>query len=111
MFELEIQKLGPSARGMLYIQLANFPSHYLVLVITDEEFRYALISVDVLSESMYANMVMKDIGWLNIRRIHGDDVVVSPLPEGTTEMKRDANDTSESDSTRYVYQIPLCLPF
>ena len=51
---LELQKFGASARGWLYIQLLNFPSHYLVLVITDDEFRYALISVEVLTETMYA---------------------------------------------------------
>ncbi|KAH7915167.1 mediator complex subunit MED14-domain-containing protein [Hygrophoropsis aurantiaca] len=68
----ELQKLGPSARGMMYIQLSNFPNHYLVLVITDEEFRYALISVKLLADTMYGNMVMEDIGWLDVRRIRGD---------------------------------------
>jgi hypothetical protein len=77
----ELKKLGPSARGWLYIQLSNFPSHYLVLVIADDEFRYALISVEVLSETMYANLIMKDIGWLDIRRIHGENVVVPTQPE------------------------------
>lgn len=74
---LELQKLGPAARGMLYIQLAKFPSHYLVLVITDEDFRYALISVEVLPNTMFHNMVMKDIGWLDVRRVHGDEIVVT----------------------------------
>jgi mediator of RNA polymerase II transcription subunit 14 len=52
----------------------------LVLVITDDEFRYALISVEELSETMYANLIMKDIGWLDVRRIHGEDIVVSAQP-------------------------------
>ncbi|KIM78797.1 hypothetical protein PILCRDRAFT_75151, partial [Piloderma croceum F 1598] len=69
------------ARGWLYIQLSNFPSHYLVLVIADDEFRYALISVELLSDTMYANLIMKDIGWLDIRRIHGENVVVPAQPE------------------------------
>ncbi|KAH7925939.1 MED14-domain-containing protein [Leucogyrophana mollusca] len=68
----ELLKLGPSVRGSMYIQLANFPNHYLVLVITDEEFRYALISVKVLTDTMYCNMVMEDIGWLDVQRIRGD---------------------------------------
>lgn len=68
----EIQKLGPAARGMMYIQLANFPTHYLVLVLTDEEFRYALISTKMLSDTMFGNMIMEDIGWLDVRRIRGD---------------------------------------
>lgn len=69
---IEIQKLSSAARSWLYIQLASFPSHYLVLVITDEEFRFALISVEVRPETLYGNLIMKDIGWLDIRRIHGD---------------------------------------
>jgi len=72
---------------MMYIQLANFPTHYLVLVFTDEEFRYALISTKMLSDSMFGNMIMEDIGWLDVRRIRGDrdagtgiaEVVVSSL--------------------------------
>ncbi|OAX41796.1 MED14-domain-containing protein [Rhizopogon vinicolor AM-OR11-026] len=83
----ELQKLGPAARGMMYIQLANFPTHYLVLVLTDEEFRYALISTKMLSDTMFGNMIMEDIGWLEVRRIRGDrnagtvmdEVVVSSL--------------------------------
>ncbi|EMD37772.1 hypothetical protein CERSUDRAFT_73593 [Gelatoporia subvermispora B] len=71
----ELQKLGP-ARGTLYIQLSRFPNHYLVLVITDEDFRYALISVKVLSETVHANMIMEDIGWLDVRRIHGDELAI-----------------------------------
>ncbi|KAH0826875.1 mediator complex subunit MED14-domain-containing protein [Lanmaoa asiatica] len=81
----EIQKLGPFARGMMYIKLSNFPTHYLVLVITEEDFRYALISVKVLSDSMYGNMIMEDIGWLDVRRIRGDmgpsEVAIGPRVE------------------------------
>jgi mediator of RNA polymerase II transcription subunit 14 len=80
---LEMQKLGPATRGVLYIQLSSFPSHYLVLVITDEEFRYALISVEVLTDTMYANMIMQDIGWLDVRRIHGEDIIISPRTDSS----------------------------
>ncbi|KAF8629115.1 hypothetical protein AX17_005701 [Amanita inopinata Kibby_2008] len=66
----ELRKLGPSARGTLFIQLTNFPNHYLVLVITDERFRYALITTKVLTDSMYAHMLMEDIAWLDLDRIH-----------------------------------------
>lgn len=72
----ELQKLG-SHIGLLYIQLANFPTHYLVLVITDQDFRYALISAKVLPETMYTEMIMGDIGWLNVDRIHGDDLAIT----------------------------------
>lgn len=71
----------------MYIQLANFPTHYLVLVLTDEEFSYALISTKMLSDTMFGNMIMEDIGWLDVRRMRGnrsagtgmDEVVVSSL--------------------------------
>lgn len=66
-------KLGPSARGTLYIQLGNFPNHYLVLVITDDRFRYALITTRLLSETMYSNMIMEDIAWLDFSRIHYEE--------------------------------------
>ncbi|KAG9309720.1 hypothetical protein JVU11DRAFT_10396 [Chiua virens] len=62
----EIKKLEVLARGTMYIKLANFPSHYLVLMIIEEYFRYALISVKVLSDSMYGNMIMEDIGWSDV---------------------------------------------
>ena len=72
MFGTELAKLGPAARGTMYIQLLSFPSHYLVLVITDDDFRYALIHVAVLMETPLTTLVMEDIGWLNVRRIRGD---------------------------------------
>jgi mediator of RNA polymerase II transcription subunit 14 len=88
----ELKKFGPSARGWLYIQLSNFPSHYLVLVIADDEFRYALISVETPPDTIYGNFIMKDIGWLDIRRLHGENVVVPAQPEQpdsrTTGQKR-----------------------
>ena len=77
---------------MLYIQLGNFPMHYLVLVITDQDFRYALISVKEES-SVNHDLKMEDIGWLNVRRIHGDDIAidggVGPEPVAGQKRKRD----------------------
>lgn len=69
LYNPELRKLGPSTGGTLFIQLTNFPNHYLVLVITDERFRYALITTKVLTDSMYASMVMEDIAWLDLDRI------------------------------------------
>lgn len=57
------------------MQLSKFPDHYLVLVITDDQFRYAFITTKVLSETMYANLIMEDIAWLDFDRIHGEDIV------------------------------------
>lgn len=73
-------KLGPAVRGRLFIQLANFPNHYLVIVITDTQFRYALITTKVLAESVSANMVMEDIAWLDFDRIHGPEITL-PYPK------------------------------
>lgn len=58
-------------RSVLYIQLNPFPTHYLVLVVTDTDFRYALISVKIVPDSMYQSLVMEDIGWLDVERICG----------------------------------------
>ncbi len=54
----------------LFIQLAHSPTHYLVVVITEMEFRFALISTQVIPESLASNTIMEDIGWLDVRRIH-----------------------------------------
>ncbi|KAK0461040.1 mediator complex subunit MED14-domain-containing protein [Desarmillaria tabescens] len=83
----ERRKLGPAARGTLYIQLEHFPDHYLVIIITDDNFQYALIESKVLRESMFANLIMDDIGWLDFDRIHGEDVI-RPDVEVRAGMKR-----------------------
>ncbi|KAI6045803.1 mediator complex subunit MED14-domain-containing protein [Pisolithus marmoratus] len=103
----EIQKFGLTARGTIYIQLARFPSHYLVLVITEEDFRYALISVKVLTDSMFANMIMEDIGWLDVRRIRGDrglrtprEAVISPLSNEANQQRKPHAGASAQDVLR-----------
>ncbi|KAJ8076986.1 mediator complex subunit [Marasmius tenuissimus] len=73
----ELLKLGPATQGSLYIQLQSSPSHYLVIVITYSEFRYALMETSVRPESPCANMVMEDIAWLDFNRIHSEDVLQS----------------------------------
>jgi hypothetical protein len=67
----EINKLGTTVRSLLYIQLMPFPTHYLVLVVTDTDFRHALISVRIVPEGMYQSLVMEDIGWLDVEGICG----------------------------------------
>ncbi|KAG1871755.1 mediator complex subunit MED14-domain-containing protein [Suillus subalutaceus] len=104
----EIQKLGSAARGMMYIQLANFPTHYLVLVLTDEEFRYALISTKMLSDTMFGNMIMEDIGWLDVRRIRGDrsvgvgmdEVVISSMSHEPLVLQKRKRDDIPSELSR-----------
>ncbi|KAK7057435.1 mediator of RNA polymerase II transcription subunit 14 [Favolaschia claudopus] len=77
----EMTKLGPTARGAVYIQLSNFPNHYLVLVIDDKEFRFALITTRILPGTMYGNLVMEDIAWLDFDRIHGGDIEIRAYPD------------------------------
>ncbi|KAI0258685.1 MED14-domain-containing protein [Gloeopeniophorella convolvens] len=67
----EALKFGLTTRNLLYIQLTPFPTHYLVLVVTDTDFRYALISVKIVPDSMHQSLVMEDIGWLDVERICG----------------------------------------
>jgi len=42
-----------------------------VLVVTDTDFRYALISVKIVPDNMYQSLVIEDIGWLDVERICG----------------------------------------
>jgi len=65
----EMVKLGPDARSTLFIQLAKFPDHYLVIVITDERFKYALITTKTMERNLYVMMVLEDIAWLDSDRI------------------------------------------
>ncbi len=62
-------KLGPDARSTLFIQLAKFPDHYLVIVITNERFKYALITTKTMERNLYVMMVLEDIAWLDFDRI------------------------------------------
>ncbi|KAF7315273.1 Mediator of RNA polymerase II transcription subunit 14 [Mycena indigotica] len=67
----ELGKLGPTTRGAVFVKLANFPTHYLVLVIDDIDFRYALISTEVELDSPFSNLLMRDVAWLDIDRLRG----------------------------------------
>ena len=107
----ELAKLGPAARGTIYIQLLSFPSHYLVLVITDDDFRYALIHVGVLLDSPLTTLVMEDIGWLNVKRIRGESEYsiteetpalysVPPLPR----KKADQGDGQDKGGGKWVLE-------
>ena len=93
-------KLGPSARGYLFIKLTPFPNHHLVLVVMDDDFRYALISVKAVLKGMYQKLVMEDIGWLNVERIcaHGREVDVAENEVGLGKRKRDAGMDSKAST-------------
>ncbi|KZT40826.1 MED14-domain-containing protein [Sistotremastrum suecicum HHB10207 ss-3] len=67
----EYFKFGPSARAFLFIQLANFETHYLVLVIAEDGYKYALTCMRPVAETPHTVLVMDDIGWLDVARISG----------------------------------------
>lgn len=73
--QTEYHKLNQNGvmRASVFIQLTYFPTHYLVVVITDEEFRYALIETTIVTDAIYASSTMDDIGWLDVHRLLGDD--------------------------------------
>jgi mediator of RNA polymerase II transcription subunit 14 len=110
---IELMQFGTSARGMLYIQLSNSPKHYLVIVITDDEFRYALISVNAQPNSTTGGLIMEDIAWLDLRRIHGGNYVGKVEPasgESLGKAKLESNqnkDTAEKDArlSKYVNSV------
>ncbi|KAF8904360.1 mediator complex subunit MED14-domain-containing protein [Gymnopilus junonius] len=66
----ETRKLGTDFRGTLFIQLLSFPDHYLVLVVMDLRFQYALITTKPIPESAFGGLVLEDIAWLDFHRIH-----------------------------------------
>ena len=68
-------KLGRDARAFLFIQLASFQGYYLVLSVTELEFRFALINVQPKQNSPVSDLVLQDIGWLDVQKIHGSDII------------------------------------
>lgn len=74
----ELVKLGNAVRARLFIQLANFPEHYLVVIITDTDLQYALITTKVITDAVSPHMIMEDIAWLDVRKIQ-------PLPNANVE--------------------------
>ncbi|KZT04699.1 MED14-domain-containing protein [Laetiporus sulphureus 93-53] len=105
----ELSKIGRSREDMLYIQLAKFPNHYLVLVIADEDFRYALISVEVQQNEndMFPQMAMRDVGWLDVKRIHGDEIIVAHADgadAGVVGQKRKRGLHDEGEHLRSIEQ-------
>lgn len=79
----------------MFVQLHNFPTHYLVLVVADDDFKFALVSVKSVVENGRTSMVMDDIGWLDVVRIRGHETRVQLSPfedriEGGIGSKRKA---------------------
>lgn len=95
-------------QGTLYIQLGNFPLYYLLLAITDQDFRYALISVQEKDNSVTHELDLKEIVWLNVALIHGEDVSIGPGggPEAVAGQKRKRDDVGRDVPARQEYPTP-----
>ncbi|KAF9070889.1 mediator complex subunit MED14-domain-containing protein [Rhodocollybia butyracea] len=85
--QAELQKLG-KYRGLFYVQLESHPTHYLVIIITDEEFSYALINTQIIPGTLTNSMVMGDIAWLDFSRIKTDDISINVHMDRTDAIKR-----------------------
>ena len=108
MLHAELKKLGLDVQGMLYVQLSNFPSHYLVLVIADQDFRYALINTSEVENSMTHNLTMDSIDWLDVRRIHRDVSIQSSAgPEPVVGQKRKRDGQSQGTQSPEEQQYPM----
>ncbi|KAJ3571005.1 hypothetical protein NP233_g4045 [Leucocoprinus birnbaumii] len=77
----ELKKLGSDIRTFLFIQLANFPEHYLVIIITDTRFRFALITTETIRDATFAHMLIKDICWLDYNRLKQESVAAARITE------------------------------
>lgn len=82
-------------------------------MITDNDYRYALINVKVQRDTMYNNLIMEDIGWLDIHRLHTGDMVVEPGhgPEPVVGQKRKRDDRGDAVPTAPTEQNPTRCAF
>jgi len=70
-----MKKSGLDPNGTtLFIQLLNFPDHYLVLLVADDQFRYALITTKAIPTASFPTMALEDIAWLDFDRIRGESM-------------------------------------
>lgn len=84
-----MEKLGPEHIWSLFIQLSNFPSHYLVLVVAEERFKYALITAKPIQNAPFTTMVMEDIAWLDFDRIREAAFPSAPHSNSQANIKHD----------------------
>lgn len=74
-------KFGAGSRSFLFVYLPQLPEHYLVLVLGEEGFRFALISVREVSEALQSFIVIDEIGWLDKSPSNGDWEPAAPPPQ------------------------------
>lgn len=66
---LELAKFGPGAPGYLFINLASFPSHYIVIIVTEDGFKYALINTSREVVEQRSRLIIADLGWLDPEKL------------------------------------------
>lgn len=68
----DLAKFGPTTRSFLFIHIPKLPFNYLVLVLTEGGFRFALISVVEGSDVMQSWLEIEELGWLDKSAANGD---------------------------------------
>ncbi|CAL1707828.1 unnamed protein product [Somion occarium] len=92
----DLQRFGPTAKGYLFIQLSMFSANYLVLVITDLEFRYALIEVKRQEGKVIDTLGIEDLGWIDVRRMRSGRTQME-LNQAPLSRKRKAEDANDEE--------------
>lgn len=52
-----------------------------MIVITDEKFKFALVTTSTNRDAIFAHMNLEDIAWLDYDRIHKETLAVSKITE------------------------------
>lgn len=65
----ELQKFGDSAPGYLFINLTTLPSYYLVIIVTVDGFKYALINTAREFTDKPPKVIIRDLGWLDPEKL------------------------------------------
>lgn len=61
----DLSKFGLTSRMYLFVHLQYLSNFYLVLVLNDEGFRFALISVREVSDAVQSWLSVEETGWLD----------------------------------------------
>lgn len=65
----EFTKFGAPAPGYLFINLASFPSHYIVIIVSEDGFKYALINTSREVVDKRSRLIIADLGWLDPEKL------------------------------------------
>ena len=78
----DLFKFGNITRYCLFLQLPHKTppaTHYLVLILVDEGFRFALVSLKAESDPLQSYMTIEEIGWVG-RAASGDWAIGTSPP-------------------------------